>query len=136
MGYIGGGPYYAETCPLCGETMWNGRCENPDCHYHWYPKEDDGNRQAVDRIAAECIGEMVTKFLDVAHGYDYTDLPFVVATMRTAANSIYMVLDDHRKSLADAIHNRTHCIGINMDELRKQMKEEEENETVDDKGAE
>lgn len=91
-----------------------------------------GNRQAVDRVAAECIGEMVTKFLDVAHGYDYTDLPFVVAAMRTAANSIYMVLDDHRKSLADAIHNRTHCIGINMDELRKQMKEEEENETVDD----
>ena len=95
-----------------------------------------GNRQAVDRVAAECIGEMVTKFLDVAHGYDYTDLPFVVAAMRTAANSIYMVLDDHGKSLADTIHNRTHCIGINMDELRKQMKEEEENETVDDKGAE
>lgn len=41
MSYIGGGMYYAETCPLCGETMWNGRCENPDCHYHWYPKEDD-----------------------------------------------------------------------------------------------
>lgn len=43
MIYIGGGPYYAEICPLCGETMWNGRCENPDCHYHWYPKEDDEN---------------------------------------------------------------------------------------------
>lgn len=43
MSYIGGGPYYAEICPLCGETMWNGRCENPDCHYHWYPKEDDEN---------------------------------------------------------------------------------------------
>ena len=77
-----------------------------------------GDRQAVDRLAAECIGEMVTKFLDVAHGYDYTDLPFVVATMRTAANSIYMVLDDHGKSLADTIQDRTHCIGVNMDELR------------------
>ena len=41
MSYIGGGMYYAETCPLCGEPMWNGRCENPDCHYHWCPKEDD-----------------------------------------------------------------------------------------------
>lgn len=94
-----------------------------------------GDRQAVDRIAAECIGEMVTKFLNVAHGYDYTDLPFVVATMRTAANSIYMVLDDHGKSLADTINNRTHCIGVNMDELRKQMKEEKENEAVDDEGT-
>ena len=35
--------YYAEPCPLCGEMLWNGRCENPDCHYHWYPKEDDEN---------------------------------------------------------------------------------------------
>lgn len=94
-----------------------------------------GDRRAVDRVAAECIGEMVTKFLDVAHGYDCTDLPFVVATMRTAANSIYMVLDDHGKSLADTIHNQTHCISINMDELRKQMKEEG-NEKVDDKGTE
>ena len=25
----------------CGETLWNGRCENPDCYYHWHPKEDD-----------------------------------------------------------------------------------------------
>ena len=41
MSYLGGGPYYIETCPLCGELMWNGRCENLDCEYHWYPKEDD-----------------------------------------------------------------------------------------------
>lgn len=41
MSYIGGGPYYAEICPECGETMWNGRCENPDCIYHWHPKEDE-----------------------------------------------------------------------------------------------
>ena len=41
MSYIGGGPYYAEPCPECGATLWNGRCENPDCKYHWTPKEDD-----------------------------------------------------------------------------------------------
>lgn len=38
MSYIGGGPYYAETCPECGALLWNGRCENPDCKYHWNPK--------------------------------------------------------------------------------------------------
>ncbi len=42
MSYLGGGPYYIETCPLCGELMWNGQCENLDCEYHWHPKEDDG----------------------------------------------------------------------------------------------
>ena len=41
MSYLGGGPYHAEVCPLCGEIMWNGRCESLDCRYHWHPKEDD-----------------------------------------------------------------------------------------------
>ena len=41
MSYIGGGMYHAETCPLCGETLWNGRCENPDCYHHWHPKDDE-----------------------------------------------------------------------------------------------
>lgn len=43
MGYMGVGysGYEYETCPLCGQGMWNGRCENPDCEYHWNPKEDE-----------------------------------------------------------------------------------------------
>ena len=48
MSYIGGGMYYAEPCPLCGEMLWNGRCENPDCHYHWYQKEDDENVEETE----------------------------------------------------------------------------------------
>ena len=43
---LGGGPYEATTCPECGSTMWNGRCENPDCKYHWHPEEEED---------AECI---------------------------------------------------------------------------------
>ena len=38
---VGGGPYQVERCPLCDELMWNGQCENRDCHFHYYPKEDD-----------------------------------------------------------------------------------------------
>ena len=33
--------YEVTTCPACGNLMWNGRCENRDCHFHWYPKDDD-----------------------------------------------------------------------------------------------
>ena len=29
------------TCPLCGQLMFNGECENPDCRYHWHPMEED-----------------------------------------------------------------------------------------------
>lgn len=32
--------YEIEICPICGELMYNGRCENKDCHYHWYPKDE------------------------------------------------------------------------------------------------
>ena len=41
MSYIGGGPYDATICPECGAVMWNGRCEDPDCKYHWRPLEDE-----------------------------------------------------------------------------------------------
>lgn len=41
MSYIGGGPYYAKTCPECGSVMWNGRCEDLECPYHWNPKEEE-----------------------------------------------------------------------------------------------
>lgn len=41
MSYIGGGPYYAQQYPEYSGILWNGRCENPECIYHWYPLEDD-----------------------------------------------------------------------------------------------
>lgn len=41
MGYLGGGPYHAEPCPVCGGVMWNGRCENPDCRLRWYPMDTE-----------------------------------------------------------------------------------------------
>lgn len=45
MSYIGGGPYHAQRCPECGEVMWNGRCENRDCRYHWHPMDEDSAAQ-------------------------------------------------------------------------------------------
>ena len=36
--------YECEECPLYGELMWNGRCKNPDCTYHWNQKTMMNNR--------------------------------------------------------------------------------------------
>lgn len=44
MSYIGGGMYDAKPCPECGSVLWNGRCENSDCHYHWTPMEDEDEK--------------------------------------------------------------------------------------------
>lgn len=48
MSYIGGGMYDAQPCPACGAILWNGRCENPDCVYHWRPKQDDDDQAEQD----------------------------------------------------------------------------------------
>ena len=54
MSYVGGGMYDAEPCPLCGSTLWNGQCENPDCHHHWHPKEDDNDEGNSENQSRPC----------------------------------------------------------------------------------
>ena len=39
MSYTGGGPYYAQQYPEYNGILWNGRCGNPECIYHWHPPE-------------------------------------------------------------------------------------------------
>ena len=48
MSYIDGGMYDVQPCPICGSILWNGKCENPDCHYHWYSKDDDDDEKTED----------------------------------------------------------------------------------------
>lgn len=33
--------YDITVCPKCGEPMFNGECENPDCIYHYLPLDFD-----------------------------------------------------------------------------------------------
>lgn len=47
VGYSG---YECKRCPKCGELMWNGRCENLDCEYHWYPKDDNDEKESEDLL--------------------------------------------------------------------------------------
>jgi len=43
MSYIGAGysGYEVRRCPKCDSLMWNGKCEDPDCQYHWHPLEEE-----------------------------------------------------------------------------------------------
>lgn len=38
---LGGSSYECQICPKCGSLMWNGKCENKECEYHWYPIEEE-----------------------------------------------------------------------------------------------
>lgn len=50
MSYMGAGysGYDVCRCPKCGSLMFNGRCEDLDCTYHWYPLEEDENVEYKD----------------------------------------------------------------------------------------
>ena len=73
---LGGGPYEATTCPECGSTMWNGRCENPDCKYHWHQEEEEGEEGAeggqgehdADRDRADSAERLLQKCIARACG--------------------------------------------------------------------
>lgn len=70
---LGGGPYEATTCPECGSTMWNGRCENPDCKYHWYPER--GGRM-IYTVFPKDEGEMPQDFQTYSDAKEYGDGEF------------------------------------------------------------
>ena len=40
-----GNMYEVRECPLCGALMWNGRCENKDCKYHWIPYDESEDEE-------------------------------------------------------------------------------------------
>lgn len=89
------------------------------------------DQKAANQIVAECIGTMTKRLLDVAHEYDYTDLPFVVAAMKISAQSLSLIMDESGRELAEKISSRTECIAVDLNEMKKQM-EEGGNEKVDD----
>ena len=81
-----------------------------------------GNKDAVAGIIVQCIDDMAYRFMDAAHEYDHSDLPFVVASMRMVSNSLYMMMDEEGKKFADSISEHTHCVAVDVEELKKQIK--------------
>lgn len=40
--------YDVSTCPKCGCLMYNGRCENRECTYHWHPYDECEEKEGGD----------------------------------------------------------------------------------------
>lgn len=79
-----------------------------------------GNREMTDKVVVECFDGMTKKLLAVAHEYDPTDLPFVVATMKITASALSSILDESGRKFADNLVSHTACITIDAEELRRQ----------------
>lgn len=60
-----------------------------------------GRDADASRIMAEAMGEIVGKACGFAQLFDFSDLPFVVAGMRAAANILENSMDEKSKVLAE-----------------------------------
>ena len=80
-----------------------------------------GDREAFNKVVSACMGEITDKLIGVAQEYDFGDLPFVVASMKITANTLSQMMTDGGRHLSEAIVNRTHCITVDVEELKKQI---------------
>lgn len=85
-----------------------------------------GKKEMTGKIVTECFDGMTRKLLGVAHEYDPSDLPFVVATMRITASALSSLLDDSGRSFVENLVSHTACITIDASELRRQAAGDEE----------
>lgn len=83
-----------------------------------------GRDADASRIMAEAMGEIVGKACGFAQLFDFSDLPFVVAGMRAAANILENSMDEKSKVLADNILSHTRYVTVDAAELKQQMEAE------------
>lgn len=87
-----------------------------------------GRDADASRIMAEAMGEIVGKACGFAQLFDFSNLPFVVAGMRAAANILENSMDEKSKVLADNILSHTRYVTVDAAELKRQMEAEEGND--------
>ena len=81
--------------------------------------------EKVDQIISECFGGIAHKLTAVSNSYDYSDLPFVIATMQITAGALKNVLDEPGRKLLDNLISHTSTVTINAEGLLKQLQDEE-----------
>lgn len=86
------------------------------------------NQEAVDGIINELFGTIGGELCEFARGYDFTDLPFVIATMKITANALSGILDDNGRGIVEKLVNHTACVTVDMEELRRQARGESDGE--------
>ena len=84
-----------------------------------------GKDEEAGKIMAQVFGEVTGKACGISSEYDRSDLPFVVAGLRAAANVLENVLDDKGKTFANSLLSRTRYVTLDASEMKKQMEDEE-----------
>lgn len=78
------------------------------------------DQNEVDRVLNKCFSEMSHELMKVVSSYDFSDLPFVVATMRIVANALMPIMDESGRHLVEKLTSMVTAITVNADEMRHQ----------------
>lgn len=82
------------------------------------------NRQLQEKVITSAFEEMTHRFTAVINSFDHSDLPFAVATMLITGYAVKNLLPPDGVELVDKLVSMTQTMTIDMEELRRQAREE------------
>lgn len=86
----------------------------------------EGNSEKANKILEECMTSTTGDILKVVRMYNEMDLPFVIAAMKILAETMKNTLTESGKSLVDFAVESSTLITVNVSEIERQSKSEQE----------
>lgn len=77
--------------------------------------------EAVQRLVCQAFEDITHELMAVVTSHDGSDLPFVVATMLIAANSLRTIMNESGNALVDNLVSHTKTITVDLNGLLDQM---------------
>lgn len=86
------------------------------------------NYKEAEKVMREFFPECSSKILAVAGQFHRGDLPLVVAAMKVTIQALTTIMGKSEKEASDRFASSINVSVINLDELKRQMKEDSEGE--------
>ena len=86
------------------------------------------DQEKANMITAEAVGCAGQAMIDIANGFEASDLPFVLVAMNTTYHALYASLDQNGKTIVDNLVKRTECITINASAIKEMLEHGREEE--------
>ena len=86
------------------------------------------NYKEAEKVMREFFPECSSKILDVTRQFHRGDLPLVVAAMKVTIQALETMMGESEKEASEYITKSINISVINLDELKRQIREDQEGE--------
>lgn len=86
------------------------------------------NYEEAGKVVQEFLPECSSKLLGVTRQYHRGDLPLVVSAMKITIQALMPIMGESEKKVSELFTNSINVSVINLDELKRQMREDQEGE--------